>query len=235
MPKKSTGKSENSATSTSKVTSENFTADTATTSTTSTTKALLQNLPKPLLAFFVILSLASSLVFTGLDQNLIKEMGLVEILEVFQKNNTGKLDRIETAKVQRVVDGDTLILDNGKTVRLLNIDTPETVKPNTPVMCYGPEASAFTKKLLTGKQVWLKIDKEATDRYGRDLRLVFLSREEMENVENSVNALLVKSGLAREKSYKPNNTYQEVFQKLQYEAQQKKVGAWGACPKPFEE
>lgn len=194
---------------------------------------ILKKLPKSLFVSLGVFLALGMFIFSG-DETLAKELGFLEILQVFKQESV-KQSNLETSKVYRVVDGDTLILENGKTVRLLNVDTPETVKPNSPVMCYGPEASEFSKKLLTGKQVWLKTDKEATDRYGRDLRFVFLSEQETDDINNSVNAMLVKAGFAREKTYKPNNTYQKVFQKLQFEAEQKKVGAWKDCPKPFEE
>lgn len=79
----------------------------------------------------------------------------------------------------RFIDGDTFVVDlNGKqeTVRLLGVDTPETHAPNTPVQCYGPAASAYTKNLLTDKRVRLESDPENDDRdrYGRLLRYAYL-------------------------------------------------------------
>ena len=63
---------------------------------------------------------------------------------------------VEEVKVNRVVDGDTIVLEDGRTVRFLNIDTPETKKPNTPVMCYGPEASKFTTSQLENRIIKIK-------------------------------------------------------------------------------
>src|SRR6478609_637892 len=80
--------------------------------------------------------------------------------------------------VSRVVDGDTVIVQAGSRtldVRLLGIDTPETVDPRKPVGCYGPEASAFTKHLVTGRAVTLRYDRELHDRYGRFLAYVWLA------------------------------------------------------------
>ena len=84
-----------------------------------------------------------------------------------------------TGVVERVVDGDTVIVRAGGgalRVRLLGIDTPETVDPDRPVGCFGPEASAYTKHLLTGRSVSLVYDRELHDRYGRLLAYVYLRR-----------------------------------------------------------
>src|SRR5438477_9852846 len=79
--------------------------------------------------------------------------------------------------VARVVDGDTVIVRAGSRtldVRLLGIDTPETVDPRRPVGCYGPEASAYTKHLLTGGPVRLVYDRQLHDGYGRWVAYVYL-------------------------------------------------------------
>lgn len=67
----------------------------------------------------------------------------------------------------RVVDGNTIILSNGETVRLLGVDTPETKHPRKPVEYYGKEASAFTKKMVEGRPVRLTYDWQDRDKYGR--------------------------------------------------------------------
>ena len=79
-------------------------------------------------------------------------------------------------KVVRVIDGDTVkIDDNGKAtnVRLIGVDTPETVHPNKPVEAYGKEASNFTKNLLLGESVYLRFDVDKTDKYGRLLAYLY--------------------------------------------------------------
>lgn len=82
-------------------------------------------------------------------------------------------------KVTRFVDGDTIVIDlNGKqeAVRMIGVDTPETHAPNTPVQCYGPAASAYTKNLIGEQKVRLEKDpaNDNRDRYGRLLRYVYL-------------------------------------------------------------
>ena len=136
--------------------------------------------------------------------------------------------------IERVVDGDTVKLKSGETVRLLNIDTPETVKENTPVMCFGHEASEFSKQLMTGKVTTLRFDKEQRDKYGRLLAFLFPDNSDTNLVENSYNAQLVRLGYARSYIIKPNNTQERYFRKLEREARDKKLGVW-TCPKPFVE
>jgi len=150
-------------------------------------------------------------------------------------NNQDEDIQIETAKVLRVVDGDTVKLDNGDTVRYLYIDTPETKKPGESKKCYGLEATKANQKLVQNQQVWLIPDKSDTDRYQRKLRLIFLSPKDIDTPEKSVNAILVKNGFARSTFYKPDVTHQDLFLEIQTSAQQNQVGIWGKCENPFTE
>jgi len=138
------------------------------------------------------------------------------------------------AFVSRVVDGDTLIaiLDSepGKEyrVRLLGINTPETVDPRKPVECFGKHASAFTKKLLTGKRVSLAADPQADemDKYGRLLRNVYLEDG------TDVNALLVKEGYAQAYlSFPLDKDRKTQLRQLEQEAKDNERGLWalGIC------
>jgi endonuclease YncB( thermonuclease family) len=140
----------------------------------------------------------------------------------------------EKGRVNRVIDGDTILMEDGRTVRYLNIDTPETKKQNTPIQCYGKEAFEYNKALVQGREVELVSDTEKTDKYGRDLRFVYLIGRNNGNIEMSVNALMVTKGYARSYIIKPNNTFEKEFAAYQYNAQQKKLGVW-TCPNPFKE
>ena len=128
----------------------------------------------------------------------------------------------------RVVDGDTLDVDlNGAKVRvrLLGIDTPETVDENRPVQCYGSEATAQLAQLLPkGAAVRLERDQEARDRFGR--LLVYLYR-----VDDGlfVNAALIEGGYATTLSIAPNTMRAREFDTLRLQAQRDKRGLWGAC------
>ena len=156
--------------------------------------------------------------------------------KVSNQKSTKQIDEsVEEVVVMRSVDGDTVELKDGRKVRFLNMDTPETVKINTPIMCYGPEAKDASKKLVEGKTVYIVSDKEKTDRYGRELRFIYLNVEDAKNkkIDASVNSLLVKGGYAQAKAYSPNTTYKKDFERWMLEAQSQKLGVWGKCDKPF--
>jgi len=76
--------------------------------------------------------------------------------------------------VERVIDGDTLVLDNGETVRLIGVDTPETNHPEIPLQRFGKEATAFTRRMVEGMKVTLESGEPAEDSYGRKLAYVFV-------------------------------------------------------------
>lgn len=133
----------------------------------------------------------------------------------------------ERVLVTRVVDGDTIVLDNGKTVRFIGIDTPETVDPRRPVGCFGKEASSETKKLLTDKVVILQKDTSDTDKYGRLLRLIFLPLENGEIL--FVNDYLVREGFARVKTYIPDVKFESRLYEAERQAKEAKKGLWGKC------
>jgi micrococcal nuclease len=130
-----------------------------------------------------------------------------------------------TVRVLRVVDGDTIEieLDGGREdLRLIGIDTPETVKPGTPVQCYGPRASAFTHALLEGRTVRVVFGVERHDVYGRLLGYVRLG-------DRMVNAMLVRRGLARTLTIPPNDRFAQFFDRLELEAARAGRGLWDAC------
>jgi micrococcal nuclease len=131
--------------------------------------------------------------------------------------------------VVRVVDGDTIIVrgPGGRTedVRLIGIDTPETVDPRRPVGCYGPEASAFTKHLATGRRVTLRYDRDLHDRYGRFLAYVLLAGPH----PVFLNARLVELGYARTYPFPPNTAHASLFASLERRAALDGRGLWTAC------
>ena len=135
--------------------------------------------------------------------------------------------------VIRVVDGDTLhVLLNGRdtTVRLIGMNTPETVKPNSPVECFGPQASDYAKQLLDGAQVTLEFDASQgpTDRYGRTLAYVW---KETPDGLLLVNLDEVERGFARQRQYGPNpSAWQAELQAAQDRARAGGQGLWSACP-----
>jgi micrococcal nuclease len=130
------------------------------------------------------------------------------------------------AFVVRVVDGDTIearIGDRIEDVRYIGVDTPETVKPDTPVQCFGPRASSFNHQLVERRQVRLVFGAERRDVYGRLLAYVHLGRR-------FVNADLVRRGLARTLTIPPNDRFAPLFRRLELRAARAGTGLWGACP-----
>lgn len=129
-----------------------------------------------------------------------------------------------SALVTKVVDGDTVrIALNNKTetIRLIGINTPETVDPRREVECYGKEASNRTKELLTGKQVILESDisQDTRDRYGR--LLVYVWADGI-----NINKQLIADGFAYEYTYETPYKYQPEFKEAQRLAQNAKKGLW---------
>lgn len=125
--------------------------------------------------------------------------------------------------VTKVVDGDTIEIEGGEKVRLIGIDTPETVDPRRPVGCFGPEAANATRSLLEGKRVSFESDLTDRDKYNRLLRYVWVNNL-------FVNEYLVRYGFAKSYSYPPDTKYQGLFDGAQIEAQENKRGLWGSCP-----
>lgn len=127
--------------------------------------------------------------------------------------------------VHRVVDGDTIVVAQGEeltTVRLLNVDTPETKDPDEPVQCLGPEATAFlTERLPAGTEVKLEFDKERTDRYGRTLAGVFVGDE-------LINAAIARAGLGVPVLFKPNGRFLGEVEAAAAEAEREGVGLYDA-------
>lgn len=139
---------------------------------------------------------------------------------------TGTLPRNTTeekALVSRVIDGDTIQLSNGKKVRYLAIDAPETVDPRKPVQCFGKEAKEANSNLVLNKIIILKKDVSETDKYGRLLRYVYLEDGTF------VNLWLVKNGYAFVYTLPPNVAYSRDFLIAEQEARQNQRGLWGNC------
>ncbi len=132
------------------------------------------------------------------------------------------------ALVTRVVDGDTIeVTYEQRTldVRLIGIDTPESVAPGVPVQCYALVASRFTTSRLAGERVRLEFDVERTDQYGRTLAYVWLGDE-------LFNETLVRGGYAFVTTYPPDVKYESTFLAGQRDARAHGRGVWGKCVAP---
>lgn len=131
--------------------------------------------------------------------------------------------QLETAAISRVVDGDTVKLSDGRTVRYIGIDTPETKHPTKPDGCFGAAASQRNTELVLNQVVQLETDVSQTDRYGRLLRYVWLNGR-------LLNEQLVTEGYALASSYPPDVKYQAQLQAAETTARAANVGLWSACP-----
>lgn len=132
------------------------------------------------------------------------------------------------ATVEYVIDGDTIdaIIDGTEErIRLIGIDTPETKKPNTPIECYGPEATTFTEQLLpVGTPIRIERDTVGRDHYGRLLGYIYRANDGV-----FVNYEVIRQGFGTPLSIGPNTTFEELFVDAASAAEADDVGIWAAC------
>lgn len=134
-------------------------------------------------------------------------------------------DDLTRAQVVRVVDGDTIIVRIGRKeerVRLIGINTPESVDPRRPVECFGKEAASNARKLVDRQTVLLEDDpsQDSRDRFGRLLRYVWLEDGRMVNLEQ------IWQGYAYEYTYDEPYRYQAIFRAAEAEARNAQRGLW---------
>jgi len=152
------------------------------------------------------------------------------------KNNYGQQDELSKAELEKlkiknrdlkegmvryIIDGDTVILNNGEKIRYIGMDTPERGQ------CWYHGATDFNRKLVEGKKVRLEIDKSNRDRYQRLLRYVYAV--DKNGREKFVNLELVKAGLARVKEYKPDVERYNELKEAEKVARERGLGLWGGC------
>lgn len=146
-------------------------------------------------------------------------------------SSTATSSPAETATVEFVIDGDTvdLIIDGQEErVRLIGIDTPETKARDTPIQCFGEEASAALRGLLPiGSTVRIERDDEPRDRFGRLLLYLYRVDDDL-----FINRWMVENGFANAVSYRPNITFEAEFRAVEAEAQSAGRGLWASCDGP---
>lgn len=162
---------------------------------------------------------------------LLDRVGIIDVNEYLSANNDENITHEQTFNlndasyydVVRVVDGDTFVIDyNGKNekVRLIGIDTPESVHPNEEKNTeFGDMVSNYSKKMLTGKNVQIEFDVQQRDKYGRLLAYVYLDGQ-------MYNEVLLENGYAKLATYPPNVKYVDEFTKIQKRARENKMGMW---------
>jgi len=190
-----------------------------------------------LLIFSVTLNFIFILAFIGIFLN-------YSLREISKKDNSPRKTNIvenitsevfgekkeETEfKVSKVVDGDTIHLDSGETVRYIGIDTPELSKQKE---CFADESTEKNKELVLGKTVRLEKDISEADRYGRLLRYVYVvppSQDATVRREVFVNEYLVREGYANAVTYPPDVKFADLFRQAENDARENNRGLWGKC------
>lgn len=142
-------------------------------------------------------------------------------------------DDLLYGRVTKVTDGDTITVEIGgrsTPVRLIGVDTPETVAPDQPIGCFGPQASSYTRQVLAQRIVRLEIPRigDSEDAYGRTLAYVYLDTNKDGSYEHLFNEDLITLGLARTTTF--SHAYRREFERLREEAEERGTGLWGACP-----
>jgi endonuclease YncB( thermonuclease family) len=137
------------------------------------------------------------------------------------------------ARATGVTDGDTIsvkLYGQVQSVRLIGVDTPETVAPGLPVGCFGKKASSYTKEALTGRVVRLEMPRvgDSEDAYGRTLAYVYFDADKDGSHDHLFNEDLIARGLARTTTFP--HTYLREFERLREDAEARGAGLWSACP-----
>lgn len=175
----------------------------------------------------ITLLLAVSSIFTSNSlsnsdlSDITKAIEEVTEVVIFQQN-TNTSSSSQQAKVVRVIDGDTIVLESGEKVRYIGIDAPEIHHPQQGVECFGTQAFERNKALVEGKIVNLEKDVSETDKYGRLLRYVWL--------ENTlINESLILEGYAVASSYPPDIKNQHALDQAERIARENNQGLWSSC------
>jgi micrococcal nuclease len=129
-------------------------------------------------------------------------------------------ERTQDAIVQRVIDGDTIELDDGTIVRYIGMNTPESVDPDTPVQCFAHQASLANERLVLHRPVHIVWGEGES--YGRRLGYVYVGRQ-------MINMTLVLQGFATVMTIPPNDKYRDRFIHAQSIAHSHDLGLWKAC------
>jgi len=132
-------------------------------------------------------------------------------------------EEIKYYLVTGVYDGDTIVLEDGSTIRYLGIDTPETHHPTIGEECGGKEATDYNRKLVEGKRVRLIKDITDKDQYGRLLRYVFTEDGQF------VNYMLIRNGFAQTLPISPDMLFDKTFEDVLKIAKEENLGIWKKC------
>ena len=158
---------------------------------------------------------------------LLVALGIVLLLGTSEENAPSSSEhQWGEVRVERCVDGDTIIIEGGVRVRFIGADTPETVKPNSPIEPFGSEASEFTQKAIenAGNKVRLEPDGDQTDQYKRQLAMVYVDGV-------LLNEELIRQGLAvAQTQYRYSQEMKTRFKVAEEEAKNARRGLWSLTP-----
>ena len=176
--------------------------------------------PFKVLVLLVLFAAAAIAAGSTADQN--ARLGISE------QSRESRNENSEKRLVVRVIDGDTIVISPNEKVRLIGVDTPETVHPNQMVQCFGKEAKEFTRSMTERKSIRLVLDdanaaRHHRDRYGRTLAYVYFDDGTMLNAE------LIRRGYAHAYTRFPFR-YVVEFRQLERIARSQVVGLWASCP-----
>lgn len=151
-----------------------------------------------------------------------ERISLVYHKDVSQPSSIGN-GKISYAKVTKVIDGDTLIIDTGQKIRYIGIDTPEVETGE----CFATEAAEINEDMVMDREVKLEKDTSETDKYGRLLRYVYV--DEGSDGWEMINNELINVGLAKVETVLPDTKYKDKFIDSENYARENKLGLWGKC------
>jgi len=170
---------------------------------------------------FLLSLLAASALEAGSTTNQNARLGISE------QSRESRSKTFEKRLVVRVIDGDTIVIVPNEKVRLIGVDTPETVHPNKTVQCFGKDAKEFTRRMVEHKSIRLVLDESNVarhhkDRYGRTLAYVYFDDGTMLNAE------LIRRGYAHTYTRFPFRHVAE-FREMERAARSQAVGLWSSC------
>jgi len=151
-----------------------------------------------------------------------------EVIKIIASPAPISSGQVSYAKVTRVIDGDTIVIDTGQHIRYIGMNTPE-IETND---CFATQAAEINKTLVLGKTVKLEKDVSETDKYGRLLRYVYIDGGPSTNsgqIPLFINNYLVKFGSARVETVPPDVKYKNGFSSSEKYARENKLGLWSIC------
>ena len=145
------------------------------------------------------------------------------VVSGIQTDSSTKIEYGQLIKPAKVIDGDTIVLSDGNSLRYIGIDTPEEFDERKPVQCFAKEAADRNKQLIGDNQIKFYKDISDRDKYGRYLGFVYLADGTFVNLE------LVKEGYAFAYPYAPDNSKASEFKAAEDYAKSNKLGLWANC------